>query len=322
MDSKDNQPQELRLDSAGARLRRAREAAGMSVQAVAEATRIPQRHVEALENDDFAALPARAYGVGFARSYVRAEGADEAAPVDAVREQLAASEPDLPRRAAQPFEPGDPARVPSARFAWISALFALAVIFAGFAFWRTYYEPGGELPSLLPSATPAPAASAAPAPAASASAAPAPGGPVVFTATAPQVWVKFYDGAGKQLMQKEMAQGESYTVPADTGQVLLWTARPDALAITIGGMAVPPLSDHEGIVKDVPVTAAALLARAAPAAPGTSPAPGIQPQPSASPAARPRAPRPTPSAASPTASPSSAAVNARAGAPTTAAADR
>lgn len=322
MNSQDIEPQELELDSVGMKLRRAREAAGMSLRAVAEATRIPVRHVEALESDDFAALPARAYVVGFTRSYARAVDADEAAMVEAVREQLAASEPTPPRRAAQSFEPGDPARVPSARFAWISALFALVMIVAGFTFWRTYYEPGGELPSLLPSATPAPAASASPAPAASASTAPAPGGPVVFTATAPQVWVKFYDGAGKQLMQKEMAQGESYTVPADTGQVLLWTARPDALAITIGGMAVPPLADHEGIVKDVPVTAAALLARAAPAAPGASPAPGIQPQPSASPAARPRAPRPTPSAVSPTASPSSAAVNAGAGAPTTAAADR
>lgn len=263
MDSKDNQPQELRLDSAGARLRRAREAAGMSVQAVVEATRIPQRHIEALENDDFAALPARAYVVGFARSYVRAVGADEAALVDAVREQLAASEPDLPRRAAQPFEPGDPARVPSARFAWISALFALAVIFAGFAFWRTYYEPGGELPSLLAATVPSPVAAPAVPPRPSASA-PAPiNGPVVFTATAPKVWVKFYDGSGKQLMQEEMALGESYTVPADLPQVLLWTGRPDALSITVGGQPVPPLADRQVIVKDVPVTAAALLGRGA-----------------------------------------------------------
>jgi hypothetical protein len=67
-------------------------------------------------------------------------------------------------------------------------------------------------------------------------------------------------------MQKQLARGESYTVPADAFEPRLWTGRPDALTVTIGGQAVPALSDHRGIVRDVPVTAQALLARATPAA--------------------------------------------------------
>ena len=53
----------------------------------------------------------------------------------------------------------------------------------------------------------------------------------------------------------------------------VWTGRPYALAITVGGRAVPKLSEADEIIKDVPVTAEALLARAdQPAGPAT-PAP-------------------------------------------------
>lgn len=298
MDSEHTEPQELPLDTVGMQLRRAREAAGMTVKSVADATRIPFRHIEAIEGDDFAALPARAYAVGFARTIARAVGVDEAAIIAAVREQLATSEP-APRRAAQPFEPGDPARVPSARFAWVLALLALAVIFAGFAFWRTYYEPGGELPSLLPAQTAAPVAPPPPTAATPAPTPPPSSGPVVFTATAPKVWVKFSDGAGKTLLQKEMEQGEQFTVPVDAPQAVLWTGRPDALAITIGGQPVPPLADHEGIVRDVPVSAAALLARRAVPAPSSGTAALAPP---AERAARPPAPvSPAPKSTSPAA---------------------
>jgi hypothetical protein len=67
-------------------------------------------------------------------------------------------------------------------------------------------------------------------------------------------------------MQKEMARGERYVVPADANGPQLWTGRPDALAITIGGRAVPKLAAEEQVMRDVPVSAAALRARARPAA--------------------------------------------------------
>jgi hypothetical protein len=89
---------------------------------------------------------------------------------------------------------------------------------------------------------------------------------VLFTATADGIWVKFYDANGTQLMQKQMVQGESYTVPAEANGPKIWTGRPEALAITIGGHAVPKLADVQKTMKDVPVSAAALLSRVTPVA--------------------------------------------------------
>ena len=314
---------ELPLDHAGARLKRAREAAGMTLAQVAAQTRIPERSLAAIEAGDYAALPARTYAVGFSRSYAKALGINDAEIVAAVRSELAAIEPEPVRRPVQTFEPGDPARVPSSRFAWLAALAAALVILAGFALWRSFYTPGGSLPSILPEETPSAAAVPAAAPAA-----PPANGPVVFTALQQGVWVKFYDGSGNQLMQKEMAQGESYTVPADLPDVKLWTARPDALGITIGGQPVAKLAEEQHTMKDVPVTAAALLARGAPPAPGVVPVP-VQPAPvAAAPQhARPRTPapqhsRPAASATSPAAAPVAApteAVPAPAAAPAPAA---
>jgi hypothetical protein len=97
---------------------------------------------------------------------------------------------------------------------------------------------------------------------------------VVLTAQIDGLWVKVYDGEGKQLLQKQLAKGEAYTVPADAKNPMLWTGRPDALAISVGGQDQPKISTEQKRVKDVPISAAALLARAKPAAPATAPIPG------------------------------------------------
>ncbi len=229
---------ELPLESVGVKLMRAREAAGMTRSQLAALTRIPERHLSAIEAGDFAALPARTYAIGFSRSYAKALGLDETGIAGEVRAELAAQEPEPQRRGLPTFEPGDPARVPGSRLAWLAALGVVAVILAGLLLWRSPWSPGGSLPSILPDETPAPVVAASSVPAA-----PTPAGAVVFTALEPGIWVKFYDGTGGQLMQKQLAQGESWTVPADQPQVLIWTGRPEALAITIGGQAVPKLSD-------------------------------------------------------------------------------
>lgn len=262
---------ELPLDSAGVKLLRAREAAGLSRAQLSAITRIPERSLAAIEAGDFAALPARTYAVGFSRTYARAVGLDEKEVIGAVRAELAAQSAHDDGRATATFEPGDPARVPSSRVAWIAALAAVVVLLGLFVFWRSYIAPAGSLPSLIPAQQPV----QAPQPAQAVAPAPQPtSGPVVFTALEAGVWVKFYDGAGNQLLQKELAQGESYTVPAGMADVKLWTARPDALSITIGGQPVPKLADTQRTVKDVPVTAAALLARGtAPVATPTTQAP-------------------------------------------------
>ena len=86
---------------------------------------------------------------------------------------------------------------------------------------------------------------------------------MVFTALDSGLWVKFYDAAGKTLMNKQMNAGETYTVPADAVGPMVWTGRPDALAFSIGGHNEGKLAQERGTVHDVPVSAAALLARVA-----------------------------------------------------------
>ena len=250
---------------------RARQAAGQSLADLARITKISERQLGAIETGNYAALPSRAYAIGFTRTYAKAVGLDSNAIIAMVRDELAQVETDQARRTVPAFEPGDPTRLPGGRVAWFAAAGLALVLLIGFLVWPNLYAPGGSLPSILPSATPTPAA-AAPAPAP----APAPAnGPVVFTATRDKVWVRFADGAGQQLLQKELALGESWTVPDSAGAVTLTTARPDGLSVTIGGRPVPPLATTEQLVRDVPVTAAALLARGSQplAAPQASPAP-------------------------------------------------
>jgi transcriptional regulator with XRE-family HTH domain len=256
--------EQLPLHGVGERLRIAREGKGMTITQVAAATRIPQRQLQLIEAGDFTALPARTYAIGFSRSYARLVGLDERQVADEVRAELSAKDPADRHRGAT-FEPGDPARVPSRGLAVFSAVAAVLLIVGAIVFYQTFFSPAagpGPITAEQQSRqapTPRRAAAAA-TPVAQ------PGGPVVFTALEDGVWVKFYDASGKQLMQKEMAKGERYTVPADAEGPQVWTGRPYALAITVGGKPVPKLSEADEIVRDVPVTAEALLARSRPAA--------------------------------------------------------
>ena len=280
MAERDEQFSELQLDLAGTRLRRAREAAGMSRSDIAAITKIAERHLASIEADNFGALASRAYAVGFSRNYARAVGLDEQDIAQSVRDELDGLNATANGQQPLTFEPGDPARVPTSRTAWVAALGAFAVVAAFGAVWRNYYAPAVSLPDL---ASDQPIA-AAPAPAQPVPIIPAAmQGPVVLTALDRAVWVKVYDDSGQQLMQKEMAQGETYTIPEAASGPMIATARPDALQVTVGGRAVPKLSDGRGALKDVPISAAALLAR-----PVASPQTGALSQPGAATAAPPQ----------------------------------
>jgi cytoskeleton protein RodZ len=55
----------------GARLRAARESAGLSLDQVAQQLKLAPRQVRALEDEDFARLPGRTFARGFVRNYAR-----------------------------------------------------------------------------------------------------------------------------------------------------------------------------------------------------------------------------------------------------------
>jgi cytoskeletal protein RodZ len=251
---------EAGAQSAGVQLRAARESAGLSVAEVAARTRIPQRHLEAIERDDFNALPSTTYSVGFARAFARIVGADEVAIAATVRAQL--EQTGRERHAYQAFEPADPARVPPRSLAWIAAIIAVLIL-AGYGIWRASWSGSDNAPpsvAAAPSATPQPARGPPPQAQAATS------GPVVLTAT-DEVWIKITDASGKALVQKALKAGESYQVPADAQEPRLTFSRPEVLNVTVGGAAVPPLGPPAKLVKNAILTPEGLRARIAPANP-------------------------------------------------------
>src|SRR3546814_915766 len=198
-------------------------------------------------------------------SYARAVGLDEVQIAREVRAELEAQDAITGTR-YEAFEPADPARVPPRYLAWTAV--ALALILAiGYGIWRTQFftaptdeeialteVPEATRPALRPGAVTAPMPPAPPA------------GNVVLTAT-DTVWLRIYDGNDKRLFEKEMAAGETYTVPADAQNPQILTGRPQALRVTIGGKEVAPLGPADRTITDVGISAAALNARPAPAAP-------------------------------------------------------
>lgn len=250
----------LTLTRVGDRLKAAREAQGLDLKQLSQRTKVTLRHLEAIEHGDYGALPGKPYAIGFSKSYARAVGLNDLEIADAVRAELREAEPAQPTRVIHQYEIGDPDKTPSSRLAWLAALVAVAIFGLGFVLWKSFYFPAAGLPPVTADAPP-PAQQQAVAPPPQTAA--LPGGAVTFTALDEGVWVKFYDRAGNQLLQKELAKGESYTVPPEADGPQIWTGRPEALAITVGGQAVPKLAEAQVTMKDVPVSAAALLARVA-----------------------------------------------------------
>lgn len=260
----------------GATLRAAREAKRLDLGHIAAETRIPLRHLEAIEADNFESLPSRTYAIGFARTYAKVLELDDVAIVDAVRAELA--DGSMRRTVPSPgMEPGDPARVPSSGLAWAMAAAALVLAVGAFAFYNSYFRAGTGPGSLI---EPQASASAPAKPRPARDAATASSGPVVFTALADGIWVRLYEEGGERLTERTLKLGETIEVPVAARDPRINTGRPDALSITIGGQPVAKLSEQPETISGVAVSAAALAARVAAPAPGaaaTPPAAGIVP---------------------------------------------
>ncbi|AXJ94869.1 MULTISPECIES: helix-turn-helix domain-containing protein [unclassified Sphingomonas] len=260
--------------TAGGRLRAARESRGLSLAEVAGRTRVPQRHLEALETGSYGQLPSPTYAMGFSKAYARAVGLDEVSVAQDVRRELDRLGPRQPEYV--PYETADPARVPSRGVAIVGAGVALAVLILVALWYGTSLFQGGHTtsPSSAPVAsqavTPATAPTPTPTPAA------VQGGQVRLTANG-EVWLRVYDADGRKLFQNTMKPGDTYDVPADAKQPMINVGRPDKLAVTLNGSAVPPLGDGSRPIKDVRIDGAAMAARLA-----GQPLPGASPTPAAS----------------------------------------
>lgn len=243
--------------TAGERLREAREAQGLSLAEIAARTRVPVRHLEAIETDSFKTMPSVTYAVGFAKAYARAVGLDEVAIAREVRGQ----DIGVRRTEYKQYEIDEPSRTPSFGLAVVAGVIvALLLLGVGLWYGTNLFRGGPATPAaatdnaeIMP---PAPAPSVAPKPAA----APA-SGQVVLTAT-DEVWMRVYDATGKTLFLNTLKPGEKYDVPSDANGPMINVGRPDKLQVTLNGSALPPLGSGRVAIKDVPVGAAALSARA------------------------------------------------------------
>ncbi len=245
----------------GEKLRAAREAQKLELSEVASRTRIPQRHLEAIENGNYTGLPSLTYAMGFAKSYARAVGADEVAIGHQLREELG----DRPERPAAPppYDFNERSRVPSSGIAWVGAIVAILVLIGVGLWYGTDLFRGAapaDEPVAIENLTAGNAAAAAPTPAAVA------GGQVTLVAI-DTVWLRVSDANGKRLFEKEMATGERYDVPADADRPRVRTGRPDRLQVLINGSNVAPLGTGVETI-ETDVSATALQARGQPGGPG------------------------------------------------------
>jgi transcriptional regulator with XRE-family HTH domain len=264
--------------SIGERLRVAREAKGMSLDDVANRTRIPIRHLQHIETEDWDALPAVTYAIGFTRNYANAVGLDGAEIAVALREQIGGVRNRAP--AAQYYEQADPARVPPRSLAIAAALLAI-VLLVGFLVWSNMQESApAEVPILEVDGPPAagPDAPAAVAPQAAA------GQSVTLTATG-EVWLRVSEGAGgPTLYSGTLGAGQTFAVPATARQPVIHTGRPQLLRASVGASDLGPLEPVERTIDGVSLLPQDLAARpraaaAPPVAPPAAPAPLSSPLP-------------------------------------------
>lgn len=245
----------------GERLKAAREAKGMSLDDVARHTRIPTRHLEHIERGDWESLPATTYSIGFARSYANTVGLDGPAIGAELREQLGLGSRGTAAPAAY-YEPADPSRVPPRSVALIAAALALLLV-VGYLIWRSNaVDDSGVDESQI---VDAPASTAGPGPAGVPAGAAVPtSGPVVLAATA-DVWMRISDAEGGAILfERTLKAGESFQVPATARAPQIRTGLPEALRVTVGGAAVPPLGAPATTIANVSLRAADLAARAQP----------------------------------------------------------
>jgi transcriptional regulator with XRE-family HTH domain len=286
----------------GEKLRDARLAQGLELSDVAARTRIPLRHLAAIETSDYSGLPSPTYAIGFVKSYARAIGADEVTLARELRAETASTF--AAREVYERYDPEEPVREPPSGLAWAGAIVALLLLGAVGLWYGTDLFRGGM------GAAPEPTPTAIATPDAMPSAEPTPvtGGQVTLIATQP-VWLRIYDAAGTRLYEKEMAAGERYDVPADANNPMINLGRPEAVQVTIDGAEVAALGRPGIAIKDVPISADALRTRGQPGAAAT-PAPEAsqaatrtsttQRAPAARPAATPtRSPATQPSATTP-----------------------
>ena len=288
----------------GIGLREVRERLGWKLPDVAEALRIRQPYLEAIERGDLAALPGPAYQTGFVRSYAQVLGLD---PEEILR-RFRAEGMGVAAKAELSFLAPVPDRaVPTGAI----VLVGVVLVLLGYGLWYRHTEQERRLATAVPSVpaelaplavpapkpvTPAPkpvvppvaapttptaASATAMAPAAAsgappvqppvASAPPAPAVPAATPALGQTIvatadsWVEVRDATGNILFSKVLHAGDSWPVPDEAG-LTMTTGNAGGTVIADNGKNGAPLGAVGSVLHNYALTPAVVN----PAAPASA----------------------------------------------------
>jgi cytoskeletal protein RodZ len=242
------------MTSLGQELKKDREARGISLKAVADATRISQRYLEAVESDQLDALPGGFFVKGILRSYAKAVGLDEEEVLQRYRRAgiLAAGGPDKARKQAP--EAGSSRK----RARSLAGAAAAVIVILSFA---VYFLTRPGKPVAPPAdVSPPPAATIRPEPV-------PPAATSVEAAVAPEAekglrldmifvqktWIQVY-ADGRLAMDGLRSAGDSAEVRADT-ELLVHLGNAGGLTYALNGKPGKPFGRPGAVVKNIRITA-------------------------------------------------------------------
>lgn len=238
----------------GQELKRRREALGLSLTEISDATRIGTRFLKAIEADEYKVLPEGIYARSFVKAFARQVRMDEDEAVSLYQQQTGAEaavgDPDVP-----PLDDAEPFvfKEPSSGF-WPAAIVAalLAVVFIGgaYAVWTYSQQPVVAVPSTTPAQEPK--AESKPEPTATPGGSPVTIQPEVVDGelrvtlkALDRCWVKYTADDGEPV-QRELQIGEEAMIRA-TESVDLSIGNTRAIALQINGQNAR-FPDNTGIV--------------------------------------------------------------------------
>src|SRR5258707_5421079 len=153
----------LNMGVFGERMRRERELRGVSLEEISLSTKISKRHLDALEQENFDALPGGIFNKGFVRAYARYLGIDEE---QAIADYVAADKQEPPPEEKFPLDVHvrpDPVLNPRRSLMPVFlALLILACVAAG-SYWFKY-RPAQQARVPASSSVPAPPSASTPLP--------------------------------------------------------------------------------------------------------------------------------------------------------------
>jgi cytoskeleton protein RodZ len=142
------------MGSFGQRLQREREMRGITLEEIANSTKIGTRSLRALEEEDFDQLPGGIFNKGFVRAYAKYLGIDEEQAVADYMTAAGEGDPPLPNPPEKP--PETPAQKKSRTGAWLALLVIVALAAGAFYGWRWFQRKSAEENAQAQQAVPAP----------------------------------------------------------------------------------------------------------------------------------------------------------------------